>query len=297
MSIEAWLLFVATETVLCLSPGPAVLFVLSVSLTRGWPPGLHASAGILVANLLYFFLSATSLGAILLASWELFFLIKWLGAGYLIWLGLKTFLARGDAALPLAERPTLLRPGMGTFLRGVVAQGANPKTLLYFTALLPQFVNTAEPLAPQIMLLAGTSVLIECGILAGYAVLASRASHLAHRPRFARIIHRVGGGLLIGAGAGQSTYKRLAADCLQRPLRSRYSPRLTPGVDMTSNVKSCEPIFFRSSWYFLSSVHRKSRSQHYATGDPAARRGLVTTFRASVGCLPLSRLECPVPAS
>src|SRR5262245_50311203 len=72
MSIEAWLLFVATETVLCLSPGPAVLLILSVSLTRGWHPGLQASAGILVANLLYFFLSATSVGAILLASWELF---------------------------------------------------------------------------------------------------------------------------------------------------------------------------------------------------------------------------------
>src|SRR5262245_703254 len=98
MSLEAWLLFVATETVLCLSPGPAVLLVLSVSLTRGWRPGLQASAGILIANLFYFVLSATSLGAILLASWELFFLIKWLGAGYLIWLGLKTFFTRSDDA-------------------------------------------------------------------------------------------------------------------------------------------------------------------------------------------------------
>jgi homoserine/homoserine lactone efflux protein len=208
MSIEAWLLFTVTETVLCLSPGPAVLLVLSVSLTRGWPPGLQASAGILVANLLYFFLSATSLGAILLASWELFFLIKWLGAGYLIWLGLKTLFTRRASSHYTADGATPAHTGMRTVLHGVVAQGANPKALVFFTALLPQFVNPIEPLAPQIAILAMTSVLIEFGVLAGYAVLASRASGLAYRPRFASIINRVGGGLLIGAGAGLAMLKR-----------------------------------------------------------------------------------------
>jgi homoserine/homoserine lactone efflux protein len=208
MSLEAWLLFVATEVVLCVSPGPAVLLVLSVSLTRGWPPGLQASAGILVANLFYFVLSATSLGAILLASWDLFFLIKWVGASYLIWLGVRTFFTRGDAARHMAEAPTPTRTGLGTFLHGMVAQGANPKALVFFTALLPQFVDPAEPLAVQILILAATSVLIEFGVLAGYAVLASRASGLAHRPRVASVLRRVGGGLLIGAGAGLATLKR-----------------------------------------------------------------------------------------
>jgi len=97
---------------------------------------------------------------------------------------------------------------MGTFLHGVMAQGANPKALVFFTALLPQFIAPAEPLATQIMILAVTSVLIEFGVLAGYAVLASRASGLAHRPRFVSILQRVGGGLLIGAGAGLATLKR-----------------------------------------------------------------------------------------
>jgi homoserine/homoserine lactone efflux protein len=205
MSIETWLLFVATEAVLCVSPGPAVLLVLSVSLTRGWPPGLQASAGILVANLLYFVLSATSLGAILLASWDLFFLIKWLGASYLIWLGVRTFFTPGDAERRTAEAPTLTRTGLGMFLHGVVAQGANPKALVFFTALLPQFVDPSEPLATQILILAVTSVLIEFGVLAGYAVMASRASGLAYRPRVASILRRMGGGLLIGAGVGLAT--------------------------------------------------------------------------------------------
>jgi len=208
MSLEAWLLFVVTETVLCLSPGPAVLLVLSVSLTRGCSPGLQASAGILVANAFYFLLSATSLGAILLASWEVFFLIKWVGAAYLIWLGLKMCLARGASDLHAAAHTTPARPRQGMFLHGVVAQGANPKALLFFTALLPQFVNPAAPLAPQIAILAITSILIEFGVLAGYAGLASRASHLAQRPRCVRVLNRVGGGLLIGAGAGLAALKR-----------------------------------------------------------------------------------------
>lgn len=185
------------------------MLVLSIGLTRGWLPGMQASAGILLANLLYFVLSATSIGALLLASWELFVLLKWLGAAYLIWLGLKTFFAPRDAMLPGVIPLTSARTGLGTLLHGVVTQGANPKALLFFTAFLPQFVHPVVPLAPQIALLAVTSVCIEFGVLTGYAVLASRASGLARRPRSVRLIHRVGGGLLIGAGTGLATLKRL----------------------------------------------------------------------------------------
>src|SRR5512147_546680 len=97
MSLHAWLLFCATETVLCFTPGPAVLLVVSLALTRGPRAGLGASLGILAANFFYFALSATGIGAVLLASWNLFFLIKWIGAVYLIWLGLRMFFAPGSA--------------------------------------------------------------------------------------------------------------------------------------------------------------------------------------------------------
>jgi threonine/homoserine/homoserine lactone efflux protein len=197
MSIEAWLLFATTETILCLSPGPAVLLVLSVSLTRGASFGLQASAGILVANTLYFLLSATSLGAILLASWEIFFLIKWVGAAYLIWIGLTMLVARGASNIGTVAYSTPMYRGRRTLLHGVVTQGANPKALVFFTALLPQIVNPAEPLAPQIAILAVTSILIEFGVIASYAALASRTSHFSQRPRFATVLNRVGGGLLI----------------------------------------------------------------------------------------------------
>ena len=208
MSIEGWLLFVATETVLCLSPGPAVLLVLSVSLTKRFPSGLKVSAGILVANALYFLLSATSLVAILLASWEVFFLIKWIGAAYLILLGIRMCVVRSPSHTRQAVHRTLPNTSSRAFLQGFVAQGANPKALVYFTAILPQFVNPDAPLVPQITILAITSIFIEFGVLAGYAVLASRASHFAERPWSINPLNRIGGGLLIGAGAGLATLKR-----------------------------------------------------------------------------------------
>lgn len=204
MTVERWMLFAAMETVLCLTPGPAVLLVLSLSLRRGWGFGMRAIGGILVANLLYFAVSATGLGAILLASWNLFFLIKWLGAAYLIWLGLQTFFAKPEEA----TAPAAPQSSMRTFVHGLVTQGANPKSLLYFTALLPQFVEPSAPLAAQIALLAATSALIELVVLGGYALLASRASRVARTPRFATAFHRASGGLLIGAGAGLALLRR-----------------------------------------------------------------------------------------
>ena len=205
MPFQTWALFCATEIVLCFTPGPAVLLVVSLALTRGSRPGLAASLGILAANAFYFLLSATGIGAVLLASWQLFSLIKWLGAAYLVCLGLRMLLAPSQEPLA-ADAPA--RQPIAPLRHGLITQGANPKALVFFTALLPQFVDPARAVAPQIAILGVSSIAIEFAVLSLYVAVCRRARGMMHRPGFAAALNRTGGALLIGAGAGLATMRR-----------------------------------------------------------------------------------------
>lgn len=201
MTTHIWIWFAVTETLLCLTPGPAVLFVISHGLARGGTASLWANAGILSGNTFYFLLSALGLGAMLLASHDLFSIIRYAGAAYLTVLGIQTIRGAGlavNAAAP-AERTY---SGWRTWARGFALQVANPKALIFFVALLPQFIDARAPIAPQVLILATTSVLIEFLVLGSYGYLAGRASALARQPRFVKQTNLASGAMLIVAGAG-----------------------------------------------------------------------------------------------
>jgi homoserine/homoserine lactone efflux protein len=199
LSLRVWLLFVVTEAVVCLTPGPAVLFVVSCGLGRGGRAALWATAGILSGNTFYFVVSAFGLGAVLLGSHEVFTIVRFLGAAYLVWLGIRTILGAGFAlpadphVQPVAQRWRMLA-------RGFVLQAANPKALMFFVALLPQFIDTHQAIAPQVVILAVTSVAIEFLILAGYGYGAGRAATLAREARFVTATNRASGAMLIATG-------------------------------------------------------------------------------------------------
>jgi homoserine/homoserine lactone efflux protein len=206
MTWQIWLLFVITEAVLSMTPGPAVLFVLSQAIRCGAGKSVWGSWGILSANAMYFAFSATSLGAIIVTSYKLFFLIKWIGAAYLVYLGLssmfgKTFIALLEARGDTVTGPRILRDGF--FL-----QAANPKALLFFTAILPQFIDVRHNVALQILILGVSSILVEFAILFAYGELAGRALSAARNPRFGKLTNRVAGSLLIGAGVGLARLRR-----------------------------------------------------------------------------------------
>lgn len=209
MTWEAWLAFVLIETVLCLTPGPAVLFVASQGLRRGQAAALWASGGVLSANMVYFAVSATGLGAILLASWELFVLIKWLGAAWLIWLGIQALRTRAAAAPAMAAADPL--KGGRVFRGGLLMKLADPKTLLYFGALLPQFIDPAGSVLLQILILGATSVVIEFAVLAAYGSLAGRLRAFATRPSVFVWFERTAGSLLVAAGLGLAFWRRSEA--------------------------------------------------------------------------------------
>jgi len=207
MTWQVWTAFAILETVLCFTPGPAVLLVLSQALSRGTGRAVFSIAGIIAANTVYFVLSATGVGAILLASYDLFFAIKWIGVAYLVWLGVNEIFGRPSLSV--------IRPADDTradasrrFRKGFILQMSNPKALVFFTALVPQFLNPHAPIALQVAILALTSVLIEFLVQLFYAVLAGRFSYLAARPGFAKLTNRVAGSLLIAAGLGMAAMKR-----------------------------------------------------------------------------------------
>jgi homoserine/homoserine lactone efflux protein len=209
MSLETWLLFVLVEALLCLTPGPAVLFVASTALGRGARHALNGAAGIVIANTLYFVLSALGVAAVILASATLFAALKWLGAAYLFWLGARTLhgatraAARSEAAdlRGAAQAPDASEPfvAAGPILRGFAVQAANPKALAFFVALVPQFIDPLAPIAIQIFILCVTSAGIEFGVLSLYTWLTTRARTLVG-DRFVRALRGAAGAFLMAAG-------------------------------------------------------------------------------------------------
>jgi homoserine/homoserine lactone efflux protein len=193
-------LYVATEAALSLSPGPAVMLVIAYGLAQGARRSVWASLGILSANALYFALSATSLGALLVASRTFFLVVKWCGAAYLVYLGVAALLGH-PSPITLSNSAARGNSPRSIFVSGLTLQLANPKTLVFFAAILPQFVDPRLPVGAQMLWLAAGSVIPEFFILAGYGFAASRAARLVTDVRFARVTERVAGVLVLGAAA------------------------------------------------------------------------------------------------
>jgi homoserine/homoserine lactone efflux protein len=198
MSWHTWLIFVVTISAIIVTPGPAVLLVTSQALQAGPVRALWANVGILSANILYFGLSALGFGAVLLQSVTLFTWLRYAGVAYLVYLGLQHW--RATDALGVSPEPH--RSGTALFRSAFLVQTANPKALVFFTALLPQFVDPGQRIAPQVAVLTITSTVLEFIGLAGYGYLAGRARHLASDPRFVRITRRCAGACLIAAATG-----------------------------------------------------------------------------------------------
>jgi homoserine/homoserine lactone efflux protein len=183
MTFKTWLLFLVMETALSLSPGPAVFYVVSQGVRGAMRRSLPASAGIISANAIYFTLSATSLGALIAASARIFTVAKWVGAAYLIYLGVKALRSAASShAVVLGEIGSMeLGDRRRVYLGALTLQLANPKALLFFLALLPQFIDPARAVVPQMLILAATSMLPEFCILLSYGWLAHRALRASAR--------------------------------------------------------------------------------------------------------------------
>jgi threonine/homoserine/homoserine lactone efflux protein len=191
--------FVAAALVLLLTPGPAVLYIVARSIDQGRRAGLVSMLGVHAGTLVHITAAAAGVSAILAASATAFGVVKYLGAGYLIYLGIRRLRQRAAAVAPvLAERRRLRR----AFWDGVVVNVLNPKTALFFLAFLPQFVDVSRGHAGlQTLTLGAIFVLLGLVTDGGYAVTAGTAARwLRGHPRFIESAPWISGGMYIGLG-------------------------------------------------------------------------------------------------
>jgi threonine/homoserine/homoserine lactone efflux protein len=195
-------LFAVAAVTLLVIPGPAVLYIVARSVDQGRAAGLASVCGVHVGTLVHVAAAALGLSALLVSSATAYDTVRWLGAAYLVWLGVRRLLARDEDELPAAGGAGR-RTGLGrVFAQGVVVNVLNPKTALFFFAFLPQFVDTSRGSVPFQVVVFGVAFVV-LGLVSdgAYAVAASTgAGWLRRRPGVARASRLLSGGVLISLG-------------------------------------------------------------------------------------------------
>ena len=208
MSFELWLAFVAASTALLLIPGPTVLLVLSYALSQGRRVAVASAIGVALGDFIAMTASLLGLGALVLASATLFTILKWIGAAYLIWMGLKLLRApRSEGLDTVSTETTTPRKILG---HTCAVTALNPKSIAFFIAFVPQFVSVSAPLAPQFAILISTFVGLAALNALAFALLADKLRMTIKKPSVITWLTRSRGLALIGMGVVTATLRRTA---------------------------------------------------------------------------------------
>ena len=202
MNVELFTAFVLITIVLIITPGPIVTLVISTGATQGSRAALTTVAGTTLGNALL--LSAIALGL----DWVhahadlLFESLRWTGAAYLVWLGVQAWRHAGEGG----ER--LIETGRRQFVRGLLVALSNPKTIVFFTAFLPQFIDPHLPAGPQLAAMCAVSVCLAGASDCAWAVASGLGRAWFIKPARAKLLGRLSGTVLIGGGLWLSLVRR-----------------------------------------------------------------------------------------
>jgi threonine/homoserine/homoserine lactone efflux protein len=205
MALATWLAFAAASAVLVLIPGPTVVLVVSYAVAQGRRIAVATVAGVALGDFLAMTLSLAGLGAVMAASAGLFTLLKWLGAAYLVFLGIRLW--RADLKVDLTETAPAL-PSRGVFLHAFAVTALNPKSIAFFVAFVPQFVDHGAPILPQLVLMEATFVALGALNAVGYALAADRLRSRVRRRGALRFLNRAGASCLVALGAATAVAAR-----------------------------------------------------------------------------------------
>lgn len=198
MTMEIWTIYVATVLALMSMPGPSQLLMLSNSGAHGFHRSLATAAGDLTANALQMLAAGLGLAVLIATSATALSVIKWMGVVYLIWLGVR-MIARADPKDPSTD---IAQPSVSLgnlWLQGFVTSAANPKSVVFFAALFPQFIDADSSVWPQLLILSATYIVMDGCFLSAYGIGASWVSR-RFKGAAKAWIERIGGGFMILAG-------------------------------------------------------------------------------------------------
>ncbi|TME22354.1 MAG: LysE family translocator [Chloroflexi bacterium] len=181
MHLTTVLLFALATFLLTVSPGPGVLYVTARSLAQGRRAGFASMFGIEFGEVVWIAAAATGVAALLSASVTALDALRFAGAAYLVYLGIQRWRQAGVVTAPLPA------PLVRIFLQGFVTQLLNPKVAVFFIAFLPQFLNTAQPIAPQVMVLGAVYIVIAIAVDATYVLAAAAVSRRFMRSPVAQV--------------------------------------------------------------------------------------------------------------
>lgn len=206
MRLEMWIAYVIAAEIILVIPGPTIILVVSQAIAHGRKSVIPLVAGVLGGDFTAMTLSLLGLGAVLSASAALFVVLKWIGALYLIYLGIKlwrTDPAEGEAAIDGQEESA-----ESLFKGAYIVTALNPKSIAFFVAFLPQFINHQTSTLPQFLILVATFLTMATLNAALYAIFAGYLRDTLRKARVRKLFDRCGGSALIGAGVLTAAMER-----------------------------------------------------------------------------------------
>lgn len=207
MELSTWLAFFAASWAISISPGAGAVAAMSAGLNHGFRRGYFTTFGLILGIWTQVLVVGLGLGALVATSSMAFLAVKWLGVAYLVWLGIQQWRA---PATPLAaktdEGVVVTRRAM--ILRAWMINAVNPKGTVFLLAVVPQFMNLAQTLLPQYLIIAATLGFTDLVVMAGYTVLAARVLGALKSPAHIRAMNRTFGGFFVVAGSLLAMFKR-----------------------------------------------------------------------------------------
>ena len=200
MALDTFLLYLAAWTLVALSPGPAVMFVMSQAARHGMRGAVAGTAGILSGHIICFSAVALGLAAMLAKFSGAMTVIRIVGALYLVYVGVKMLMSRPRGEARIAANGEAPPARHGIALQGLAVQLTNPKNLMFVLAFLPQFISPDHPLLLQLSIMLAVTMLIDGAVLLVYAQIAARGARALQGSRVVTWLERVFGGALIFFG-------------------------------------------------------------------------------------------------